>query len=224
MVTQLEQAASQSSETSDLALVDAVCRFLISQNPAIRFSLAHTPADLEAVFRLRYREVIDRGWAQPSDFPDGLERDEYDEQAFQIVGWHGDDLAATARLVLPSPGQPLPTETIFGLTFQPHGQVAEGGRIVVAPTFRSIPRSMLLMGVTATMVLETRVRGLNELCFNCAEPTLRLYRQIGLHVAVLGPARRYFGADRYPCQIDLVASARSLSKRLKITAESSPAG
>lgn len=56
--------------------------------------------------------------------------------AVQIAGWDGPRLAATARVVYPSPDRPLPTETAFGVTVEPRGQVVDAGRLIVAPEHR----------------------------------------------------------------------------------------
>src|SRR5438046_5273515 len=99
----------QSEQESALAQVDALALQFIALAAPIRFDVAHSPAELEAMYRLRYRIAIERGWATPTDLPDGLERDEYDDQALHIAGWDGPTLAATVRVVFPAVGRRLPT-------------------------------------------------------------------------------------------------------------------
>src|SRR5438034_4927126 len=109
-------------------LLEDVCKLLIAHGEPIRFEVAKSPDELEAVYRLRYREVIERGWAEPNDFPDGLEQDIYDERAIQIAGWHGEALAATIRVVMPNPNHLLPTESAFDLRMEPRGKIVDVGR------------------------------------------------------------------------------------------------
>src|SRR5258707_11385790 len=89
---------------SALASVDAFAAQRIALAAPIRFDVAQSPAELEAVYRLRYQVAIERGWATPADMPDGLERDAYDDRAVQIVGWDKEGSVAVVRLVFPHSG------------------------------------------------------------------------------------------------------------------------
>ena len=51
-------------------------------------------------------------------------------EAVHVVGWDGETAIATGRLVLP-PGS-LPTEDVCGIIVEPHGHVADVGRMTVA--------------------------------------------------------------------------------------------
>src|SRR5690242_3760282 len=116
---------------------DDLARFLMERAQPVRFALARTPAEMEAAFRLRHRVVVEAGWRTAADMPDGLERDEYDDDhAAQIVGWNGPLAVATARVVPPVAGRPLPTEASFGFVAEPRGRVADAGRLIVAPEHR----------------------------------------------------------------------------------------
>src|SRR5438132_2727031 len=94
------------SNSLPLSLYDAWSRWLLARAAPICFAIAQTPAEREALYRLRYQTAIGRGWVKPEDFPDGLERDPYDERAVHLAGWDGTVLAASVR---------LPTEEAFGL-------------------------------------------------------------------------------------------------------------
>jgi hypothetical protein len=176
--------------------------------------VAESPEDLEAVYRLRYLEVIERGWAEPNDFPDGLEQDIYDERAIQIAGWYGNTLAATIRLVLPNSNHLLPTETAFDLRFEPCGKVIEVGRTIVAPMHRGSRQHRVLFGLLGKMGLEMQACGFSEVCGTMSEPVINLYRKIGVEVAVLGAARQYWNEARYPCRYNMFTSAITIGQQL----------
>ena len=104
-----------------LAMVDTMAAHVIRLAAPIRWAVSESPSERDAIFRLRYRVVIERGWAGPEDLPDGRECDAYDDAATHIVGWDGPALAAAARLNFPSPGRLLPVEESFGLRVEPLG-------------------------------------------------------------------------------------------------------
>src|SRR3989304_5818130 len=109
--------------SSGLARTDALAAQLIARAAPLMFSVAQSRAEREAVYRLRYSIVVEKGWARPADFPDGVERDAYDDTAVQVVAWDDDTLAAATRLVPTAPGHPLPTEEAFGLKIEPRTQM-----------------------------------------------------------------------------------------------------
>jgi N-acyl amino acid synthase of PEP-CTERM/exosortase system len=112
--------------------IDAIAAQGLVIAAPIRFGVAQSAQEREATFRLRYEVSIERGYARPEELPDGLERDEYDDHAVHVVGWHGDRLATTARLVFPEPRSRLPTEAAFDVEIEPRGRVADMGRVIVA--------------------------------------------------------------------------------------------
>lgn len=192
-----------------LALLDGLVAPVLAWTAPLRFDVARTPAERDAVYRLRYRAVMERGWARPEEFPDRLERDAYDEAAVHVLGWAGERPVATNRLVFPCPGQPSPTEAAFALTFEPRGQYADWTRTVVA---RGISEGThrAFAGLLVRSWQATRERGYAAVSGNLAAPVIRLYRQIGVHVEVLGAARRSWGEERYPVRFDVPRSAPGL--------------
>jgi N-acyl-L-homoserine lactone synthetase len=200
-----------------LALADALAQHLLAKAAPLRFALAETDADREAAYRLRYRVGVERGWLRPADCPDGLERDAYDDDALQIAGWDGAEMIATGRIVLPNPARPLPIEAAFGLAIEPRGQVVELGRATVLRA-RSDPRHGVLRGLLARAWLEARARGFQVWAGLDSPAMVRLYRQLGFQVTVLGPARDYQGEERAPVRYDIPASAPTLTARWGETA------
>lgn len=174
----------------------------IARAAPLRLRTAQSEADMEAVFRLRYLTVIEKGWAEPTNFPDGGERDEYDDRAIHVVAWDGSTLAATTRIVTPRPGSRLPTEEVFGVSLKTNDRVVDVGRLCVSPTYRSREHRvwMALLGQTW---FEMRVRGFTEACSSLTPGVARIYRSIGLQVTALGSSRNYWGRERFPAHVTL---------------------
>jgi N-acyl-L-homoserine lactone synthetase len=178
-------------------LVDAVA--------PIRLGVAASPADRDAVYRLRYQVVVERGWAAPSEYPDGLERDHYDDVAVHLVAWQGDALVATGRVVFPTASRLLPTEEVFELSVEPPGRVADFGRMVVAREARRGGYALYL----ALLAGEWRVARERECTSACGILTpsmIRLAERVGVKVRILGAARWHWGAERLPVQVDMARS------------------
>src|SRR5262249_42112316 len=150
-------------------------------------------AEREAVYRLRYEEVIERGWAQPADYPDGLERDQDDEEAAQIALWDGDVLAGTARLIFPVPDQPLPVETSFNIVIEPRHQVVYLSRILIAPPYRGKGQHRFLLGLLGMSWIELRGRGFRHICGVFAEAVMPTFQSVGVQIAPLGAPQDFLG-------------------------------
>jgi N-acyl amino acid synthase of PEP-CTERM/exosortase system len=104
-------------------------------------SLDDDPVLMEQSFRLRYQVYcVERRFLSADDYPDQLERDEFDVDSLHVgvVDSRG-DLAATARLVKPN-GAGLP---LFGhcTLFPEVTTFAEPGNVVVEVSRVSISRS-----------------------------------------------------------------------------------
>ncbi len=179
----------------------------------LRLAVARSAAEREAIYRLRCQTVIAQGWAQPEDFPDGMEHDAYDSRAVLIGGWDGQHLAATIRLVPPVPEAALPVENFFNLTLAPQGQVAEIGRIIVAPAYQK-RRHVVFMALLCKACLEAWDLGLTHIGGSDTPSMLRLYRMLGCQLTIVGPAKRHWGEERFPITINLNEEAvSSLTER-----------
>jgi N-acyl-L-homoserine lactone synthetase len=184
-----------------LASADELARSLLDRARPVRFDLARTPHELDAVFRLRHRISVERGWRRPEEMPDGMERDEYDdEHAAQIVGWDRSTLAATARVVYPVRGRPLPTEAAFGIVAEPAGRVVDAGRLIVAPEHRD-GEHRVLGGLSASIWTTMAARGYRWAAVAISQPMIEFSRTLGFDVVTLGPSRRYWGEDRFPARL-----------------------
>ena len=179
---------------SGITMADAE-QMLASFAP-LDFRPATNPAEQEAAYRVRYRCVIEQGWASPDELPDEMERDEHDEYATQILAWQGDRLAGTLRLVPPVPGRALPIEEDFGVRIEPVGQVVEGGRLVIVPAYRSDPKVRILRGLFTRFWIEVNTRGYSLAAFAAPARLARLYRWMGVSLEVIEPTRYLWGENR----------------------------
>ena len=195
-----------------LVMVDNLSRGFIESVDTIRFDIARNDQQREAVYRLRCQVVIDRGWAKPGDFPDGMERDHYDEKAIHIVGWNGNNLVTTSRIVLPGASLILPTEEAFNIQIEPHGQVADMGRQIVARHYSSI-KHKVFAALLAKTWLEIRSRGYSLVCGDFSPAVMRLYRIMGFDVKQLAPTQEFWGEERAPVIVDIAKSMMALVER-----------
>ncbi len=186
---------------------------LMAAAAPIRFTVAASATELDAVFRLRYEVVAEKGWNDGRDLDGGMERDRFDDRAQHIAGWDGDTLAATARLVFPAPHERLPTEEEFDVVVEPAGRVVDVGRGIVARGYRD-SRHGAFIALLAACWLRVWDRGFHLMCGDAVRSLIQGYRDMGFDVAVLGPARRHWGRDRYPILIDAYRSATTALERL----------
>jgi predicted GNAT family N-acyltransferase len=177
--------------------LDGLAQMLIARAAPARFDVASSTPEQQQIFALRYATVVEEGWVPDSAYPNGLERDAFDDSATHIAGWQDAELVATARLVFPETGRMLPTELEFELTVEPEGAVVDIGRAIVARAYRA--RDHTLFGALLSRCwLEIRKRGYVNLCGAASGWRLERYRQFGLPLRTIGPPRQYWGEERYP--------------------------
>jgi predicted GNAT family N-acyltransferase len=167
----------------------------------LRFDEASDPSGLDACFRLRYRAVLEMRMAPDARFPDGLERDDLDDDAIHIVGRDGERIIATMRIVLPSAERPLPTEQAFDIRLHEGVRAVEWGRVVVDPDYRGDGHSVF-MGLAARGWQATRSRGRSVVIGATPKRLLALFDALGFEVSLLGPPRTYWGEERWPILCD----------------------
>lgn len=194
------------ASTSDEQGIDALVAHLLEQS-SLRFTIASDVRDATAAYRLRADAVRAARWHDESD---DLERDEFDELALHVIGWDGGVAVACGRIVLP-PG-PLPTELACGIVVEPAAEVADVGRMVVAPSHQD-HRHTTFVALLANLYLEVRRRDIAVAC-GMMSPRVRVVaRHLGIHLDVIGDDRPYWGEPRAPVRFSVAASAPSLRQR-----------
>jgi hypothetical protein len=188
--------------TVGLPALDRLSERLLAAAAPLRVAVAATPAEREAAYALRYRQVIAGGWARREDLPDGLEHDDHDPDALQITARDGDELVGTVRLVLPVAGRPLPVEDAFGIDVEPAGEVAEAGRLVIDPAHRGDAAHRAWGALFARAWLSLRERDLAVLAGTASPRMVAQLRALGLPFEILAPARPFWGEQRHPVRLD----------------------
>lgn len=116
-------------------------------DPFFRFTCVGDASDLDTVYRIRYQVYcVERGLLDENDYPNELERDEFDACSLHMLATHrSGHPAGTARLVMPSPlGFPLMSHCVFSddyafLNDPSHpalANFAEISRLAVSKAFR----------------------------------------------------------------------------------------
>jgi hypothetical protein len=186
--------------------LDALVTRMLSRSP-FDYRVAADESEREVAYRLRGSAVLDRGWATIADIPGGMERDEYDDHAIQVIGWDGDVAMSTGRVVLP-PG--LPTEAACGLVVEPRGGVVDVGRMCVAPGHQSLEHAALI-GLMCRLYLAMREHGFRVACGMMSAPARSLMGLFGLQLEILGPERTYWNEARAPVRFSLMSATRLLT-------------
>ena len=205
-----------------LRQVDALAGEWLAAAPEIAFRLAVGDAEREAHFRLRYEEIVARGWADAESMPGGIERDGFDDVAVHVIGWDGARAAAAARLVFPAGDTRLPTEAHFDMRIEPPGRVVNLDRMVVTHDYRDTTLRVF-RALLAASWLATRERGFSTWCGIHTAGIVRLYRRLGFDVLVVGKARGYWGQQRYPVRFEARQALVALRGKLGPLHERRPA-
>lgn len=189
--------------------LDALASDIVARS-GWRFEVASDEHARDAGYRLRCMAVIEQGWMPASEFPDGRERDRFDERAVHIVGWDGPTPIATGRLV-PPPG-PVPTEEACGIAVEPAGRVVDVGRMTVARSHRGAGHSAFI-ALLASLYLEVRRREFEFACGLMSVRARSALRLLGLQVDVLGGDLQHWGEARAPVRFAVLIDRPTLESR-----------
>jgi hypothetical protein len=181
--------------------LDGLVARILDRSP-FRFEVAADAAAEQTAYALRGRTVVERGWVAARDLADGLERDDFDDHAVQVIGWDAEIPMCTGRIVLP-PG--LPTERACGLVVEPAGHVADVGRMCVIDSYRS-REQVGFVGLMCALYAQVRLLGYDVACGMMTAPARMLVRSFGLTVQLLGPEREYWNESRAPVRFELMVA------------------
>ena len=203
-------------DESEIALLRRLVRRLEMVAQPVKFDVARTPDERQAIYAQRCETVIARNWAQANEFPDQMERDEYDGRSVHVRGLLGKTLVASGRIVLPESGRPLPVEAKYGM--EPNVGHVEIGRTIVAVNGRS-RRHQVFAGLMGQCLHEVLDREYFHIVACASRQLLRIYRRMGLEVTILNGAAEVWGEQRYPVKIDLVTSAKGMLEKFPLQSE-----
>ena len=203
-------------------------------HPSVFIALADTPASKRLHHRLRYEVYCQKlAYEDPARFPDGEERDGYDEHSVQFVAYdrRRGNWAGTLRLVQPGPAG-LPLEAVTDLASDierlvKQQRVLEISRMCVharspGADNRQQEQPADAASQTSPLVFFSLVRasvayafqaGISHLAFLTTPSLLRLLRRLGIQHLPAGDACMHRGL-RYPRALDVVAEFRRLIERV----------
>jgi len=186
--------------------LDALVTRMLSRS-RFDYRVAADDSECETAYRLRAAAVLDQGWCIESDLPGGMERDDFDDRAIQVIGWDNDVAMSTGRVVLP-PG--LPTEEACGIVVEPRGEVVDVGRMCVARSHQGLEHAALV-GLMCRLYLVMRGHGFGVACGMMSAPARSLMGLLGLRLEILAPERTYWNEQRAPVRFSLMSAARLLA-------------
>jgi N-acyl-L-homoserine lactone synthetase len=208
-----EQPASAAEPSRTLApeRLDELARAMVTGAAPLRFTVATHSREIGAACRLRCAHIMAAGWGHRDGYPDGQERDDYDDAAVHVIAWDQDRPVGTCRIVRPSRRRRLPVEQAFGITVTPAGKAVEWGRLVVSRHCSGDCRYNVTSGLLGRAWLETRSLGFHVIAGAASLAVIRLYRRMGFQVVVLGDGQDYWGERRYPVRSATAAGVRRWS-------------
>lgn len=167
--------------------------------------------EMEAIFRLRYQVYcIEKGYL-PNNYPDGIEKDEYDDYSTHFVAIDGqyykNKIVGYFRAILKRPDFILPIEKHFNLfTITPDpAKTVEHSRLIVSKEYRDV-RHQIMLSLVKAAYLYNKSQGI-EFCYAAVEwPLYKFLRRLGLPYEMAGRENFYMGAVIVPT-IVLMSSA-----------------
>lgn len=192
-----------------LEVADAVASRILELAAPLRVDVARTQAEIDEIYRLRFAVASEKGWIDAGG--DGRERDDYDDDALHVGAWDGGRLVGTQRTLFPAPGRTLPLERAFRVEIEPRDEFVHADRTAIARDYRGDGRHVLLAALMARSWLAWRSRGFHRCTGVVTEPLLKVYREVGLEVELLGEPTEYCGELRSPALFDVPASANRLA-------------
>jgi N-acyl-L-homoserine lactone synthetase len=168
------------------------------------------------VFALRGRTVVDAGWVAEADLPDGLERDQLDDRATQLVALSAGRVVGALRVAWDR-GDVEAELRAHGLDLAVDGTMVLG-RLVVDRPWRRRSRAVTV-GLYAELVRLALELGMERGVSFVTESAIRWYRVSGIPLKVVGPPREVTGMPRSPAVVDVdvlrdfLASATDAERR-----------
>lgn len=189
----------------------------------IHFKKVTTKAELEEVFRLRYRVYCEeRGFERPQDHPDGLEADRFDKYSVHFAAYNEKrDTVGTARIILDSDeGFPLERNCVIDrdVSLLERRRLGEISRLAVSKDYRRrvedrfiydgegdlLPdppevandrrnRHEIVLGLYKNIYIESKKLGLTHWYTVMAKGLYLLMAKMGMVFSPIGPTIDYHG-------------------------------
>ncbi len=195
-----------------------------SPNADFEILCAKTPKDMQDVFRLRYQVYgVERGFLNPADYPDGLEKDIYDDFSVHFLARDSQGRAlGTARLVLDSPhGFPIEkeydiTKTLARIDRKKMGEfsrfaiprnLGNDSEALSATDSSRAGQSEIALALLLAVFQKSDQEGLAYVCAAIERALWLVLRRGGIAMNQIGEPKDYHGI-RIPCLLALEESVR----------------
>lgn len=183
----------------------------------LEFRQAQNDAELRRLQKLRFDVYcIEKKFLPESDYPDGIEADEFDQHSVHFIATNGEgnsgEILGTMRLILPSE-LGFPVEAHFGLSkpIQDPQKTVEFSRLMVAPEARklSVP---ILMGLSREAYRYFLAHGIEHCYAVLEDPLLKLLRRVGLTFREVGGTEWYFNTLNFPVYLSVSEAVKALER------------
>jgi len=220
----LPYAKGPSAGARAASAVSPDVELLVRYRSYFRASLVESPTQLKMALALRYRVYcLERQFKDATQFPDGLESDELDNQSVQglLMDRRSNEAIGTARLILPG-REKLPIHSVLWrqggtptLHF-PGDKSAEVSRFALSRQFlrhtRKVPScaesqsssygGLPRLGLVQVLLQMTIDQGVTHWAAMMQPSLLRMLAAMGIHFTPIGSLVAYHGM-RQPCVCDV---------------------
>jgi len=167
------------------------------------------PAEIEGLYRLRYEVYcLEKGFLSREDYPDGLEKDQYDPRSVHFLVVDPDDhdhhdILGMLRLIRDSE-LGFPIERHFTLTRPIKNRIrtVELSRLIVAKKARRLSLH-ILMGLSKEVYHWAQEHNVEDFYAVLEDPLLRFLIRIGLPFSKVGEEAWYMGAVTIPAYLSI---------------------
>ena len=187
-------------------------------NTGYEVVLANTAASQKIHFNLRYQiYCIEKGFEEAKQFPDGLEKDEYDDRAVHFLIKHKADhqWVGTFRLIIDKfHDLPISQHAHIAHAHQadPQKAVVEFSRLGILRPFQKHsqkiardsedPDLCIVFNAISAGIEYSRKCGSHKIYFLCRRSLIRVVNKMGIKTHQVGDKTVYRGT-RYPYKLDL---------------------
>ncbi len=191
--------------------------YLIKPKKKYIFKVVSDPVSITGVFRLRHDVYCLRDkLLDARDYPEGIERDEFDEKAIHIAAYNRKGEIVGAVRLIKNSELGFPTEKEFHLEKRmskvPHDKMAEISRFLTDSKERG---NMLMLELSKALYLYSRDHGI-EHWIGCAESWFinKLNFFFG-PIDMMGEPQFSFNAMNYPFTLSVAATEKNVQEKSK---------
>ena len=164
------------------------------------------PEELNALFRLRYKMYCEElHWLDAANYPEGIEKDEYDQYSLHYGVFKGRDAIGTVRLIPENPcGFPIINVVGGGIISSGERKTVEVSRLLVdkASNLTKYNTITIVIALIKQVYFDGKYKsGVTDWFAALDVYVYRLIRMIGFKFKPLGVPKIYMGSKTVPAYI-----------------------